>query len=377
MEPNVDNARGYVRPESDKELNDANIFSVAELLTPGLNRDDQIRVSMAVKQSKHIIPVESASPVLISNGSEKVLPYHLSNDFCVVAKDDGKVISKDDKTGVIVIEYKNLTRKDKRQIINGNTKVVKNGAGGFFLPSKMNTDKIKPGMTFKKNTVLAFNERFFSSSPAEGVRFNIGTLTKVACMSTYTNFEDGNFVTDKLAKKLGTEICMEATAIVGANSNVDFIVKVGQEVNVNDPLIIYDNSSDDASFNKMLANIGKELKEEITLMGKTPVKSKYAGVIEDIRIYTTVETKRLSPSLKRIVEAYFTKLRAQEAEIKRRGAEDTALSFTEKATVIDGGEDGKIMGLKVGAGVLFRFFIKYKDYLDIGKLLPDIQAIVY
>lgn len=330
-----------------------------------------------MKVLKHIIPVESASPVLISNGSEKVLPYHLSNDFCVVAKDDGKVISKDDKTGVIVIEYKNLTGKDKRQIINGNTKVVKNGAGGFFLPSKMNTDKIKPGMTFKKNTVLAFNERFFSSSPAEGVRFNIGTLTKVACMSTYTNFEDGNFVTDKLAKKLGTEICMEATAIVGANSNVDFIVKVGQEVNVNDPLIIYDNSSDDASFNKMLANIGKELKEEITLMGKTPVKSKYAGVIEDIRIYTTVETKRLSPSLKRIVEAYFTKLRAQEAEIKRRGAEDTALSFTEKATVIDGGEDGKIMGLKVGDGVLFRFFIKYKDYLDIGKLLPDIQAIVY
>lgn len=323
---------------------------------------------------KHIIPVESASPVLVSNGSEKVLPYHLSNDFCVVAKDDGKVISNDPKTGVIVIEYKNLTGKDKRQIINGNTKVVKNGAGGFFLPSKMNTDALKAGTYFKKNTVLAYNERYFSKCPAEGVRFNIGTLTKVACMSTYTNFEDGNFVTDKLSKKLGTEICMEATAIVGANSNVDFIVKVGQEVHVNDPLIIYDNSSDDASFNKMLANIGKELKEEITLMGKTPVKSKYAGVIEDIKVYTTVETKRLSPSLKRIVDTYFTKLRAQESEIKKRNVEDTTLAFTEKATVIDGGDDGKVMGLKVGEGVLFRFFIKYKDYLDIGdKLVHEMK----
>ena len=318
---------------------------------------------------KHILPVENASPVLISNGSEKVLPYHLSNDFCFVAKDDGKVISKNDKTGVIIVEYKNRIGKEKRQVINANPKIVKNGAGGFYLPTKMNTDNIKSGMTFKKNDILAFNERYFSYDKYEGVRFNIGTLTKVACMSTYTNFEDGNFVTSKLSKKLGSEICMEATAIVGANSNVDFIVKQGQSVNVGDPLIIYDNSSQDASFNKMLASIGKELKEEITLLGKTPVKSKYAGVIDDIKIYTTTETKNMSPSLKKIVEAYFTKLRAQESDIKKHGTVDSSLSFNEKAEIIDGGEDGKIMGYKVGEGVLFRFFIKYVDCLDIGEFI--------
>lgn len=377
INPNVVNGRGYVKPSDERDLDDSNIFSMAEMLTPGLNRDDQIRVSMAVKQSKHIIPVEHASPVLISNGAEKVLPYHLSTDFCIVAKDDGKVISRDEKTGVIVIEYKNLQGKAKRQVINGNSKVVKNGAGGFYLPSKMNTDALRPGTYFKKNSVLAYNERYFSSSPAEGVRFNIGTLTKVACMATYTSFEDGNFVTDKLSKKLGTEVCMEAEAIVGMNSNVDYIVKVGQQVNVNDPLIIYDNSSQDASFNKMLANIGKELKEEITLMGKIPVKSKYAGVIEDIKIYTTVEPKELSPSLRKIVDAYFARLRAQEAEIKKRGGDVNGLEFSEKAVVIDGGEDGKIMGVKVGPGVLIKFFIKYKDYLDIGDKLVHFTAMKY
>ena len=34
MEPNVLNARGYVRPDGDKELTDANIFSMGEYLTP-------------------------------------------------------------------------------------------------------------------------------------------------------------------------------------------------------------------------------------------------------------------------------------------------------------------------------------------------------
>ena len=43
MEPNIVNARGYVRPDADKELNDANIFSMGEYLTPlALNHDKTI-----------------------------------------------------------------------------------------------------------------------------------------------------------------------------------------------------------------------------------------------------------------------------------------------------------------------------------------------
>lgn len=380
MNPNVLNARGIVPPEDEKDMSEVNLYGCAELLTPGsMSHDDPTRGSMGVKQAKHIIPVSSASPVLVSNGSEKILPYHLSSDFVIVAKDDGKVISRDDKTGVAVLEYKNKQGKEKHQVINMNPKVVKNGAGGFYLVNKMNCDKLKKGATFKKNDILAYNSNFFSDSAAEGVRLNIGVLSKVACFSTYINYEDGDFVTDKLSKKLGTEVCMESTAVVGANSNVSYIVKKGQEVHVNDPLIIFDDSTDDPAFNKMLANIGKDLKEEITRMGKVPIKSKYSGVIEDIKIYTTVEPKKMSSSLRKIVEEHFRTLKAQDDEIKRvtkdGGAEGFA--FTEHAEVIDGGEDGKIMGVKVGEGVYFRFFIKYNDYLDVGDKLVHFTAMKY
>jgi RimJ/RimL family protein N-acetyltransferase len=380
MNPNVINARGIVPPNDEKDMDEVNLYGVAELLTPGsMSHDDPTRGSMSVKQAKHIVPVEAASPVLVSNGSEKVLPYHLSSDFVIVAKDDGKVISRDEKTGVAVIEYKNRQGKAKHQVINMNSKVVKNGAGGFYLVNTMNCDKLKKGSTFKKNDILAYNENFFSSSEAEGVRFNIGVLSKVACVSTYISFEDGDFVTDKLSKKLGTDVCMESTAIVGKNSNVSYIVKKGQEVNVNDPLIIYDDSTDDVAFNKMLANIGKDLKEEITRLGKVPVKSKYSGIIEDIKVYTTVEPKSMSPSLRKIVEEHFSKLKAQDAEIMKQtkdGGEE-GFAFTEHAEIIDGGEDGKIMGVKVGEGVYFRFFIKYKDYLDVGDKLVHFTAMKY
>jgi len=53
IEPNLDTSRGYMTPEEDKELNDVNLFGMAEYLTPlAMNRDDQIRGSMMVKQSK-------------------------------------------------------------------------------------------------------------------------------------------------------------------------------------------------------------------------------------------------------------------------------------------------------------------------------------
>ena len=46
---------------------------------------------MATKQSKHIIPVKDMSPVLISSGIEKTLPYTVSKDFAIKAEENGIV----------------------------------------------------------------------------------------------------------------------------------------------------------------------------------------------------------------------------------------------------------------------------------------------
>ena len=77
----------------------------------------------ASKQSKHIIPIVKSSPVLISNGAEQVIQYHLSNDFVIVAKQDGIVEEVNDANGLTIIRYKD----NSIQAIDTSTKVVKNG----------------------------------------------------------------------------------------------------------------------------------------------------------------------------------------------------------------------------------------------------------
>ncbi|WP_171567780.1 hypothetical protein, partial [Brevibacillus sp. MCWH] len=128
------------------ELTDANLFSPAELLSPlGITRDDSIRSAMATKQSKHIIPVEKSSPVLISNGAEQVIHYHLSNDFTVVAKKDGEVVEVNKDTGIVIVGYYDEKGKlSEFQAIDTNSKVVKNGAGGYYLHTKL-VFKLKQG----------------------------------------------------------------------------------------------------------------------------------------------------------------------------------------------------------------------------------------
>ena len=86
---------------------------------------DSVRTAMATKQSKHIIPVKNASPVLMSNGAEQVIHYHLSDDFSVVAQQDGEVIEVDEKNHLVIVKYKDGTNK----AIDTSTKIVKNGAG--------------------------------------------------------------------------------------------------------------------------------------------------------------------------------------------------------------------------------------------------------
>ncbi|MMZ42197.1 hypothetical protein D1872_37160 [compost metagenome] len=92
---------------------------------------------MATKQSKHIIPIEKSSPVLVSNGAEQVIHYHLSDDFSIVAKDDGEVIEVDERKGIVVIGYyqkkgpanagRTPDKFERYQAIDIKPKVVKNG----------------------------------------------------------------------------------------------------------------------------------------------------------------------------------------------------------------------------------------------------------
>ena len=132
MEPKIKSVRGYVEDNSETldNVKDVNLFSPAELLVPmGVSHDDIVRTGHSVKQSRHVIPVKKSSPVLISNGSEESARFYLSSDFVVNAEQDGVVIEKDEKTKIMIVEYKDGSHR----AINLDKNIVKNGGGGFEL----------------------------------------------------------------------------------------------------------------------------------------------------------------------------------------------------------------------------------------------------
>ena len=308
MEPGINSLRGYVDIKDDKldELKDVNLFSPAEMLIPlGVTKDDPIRTGHSVKQSRASVPVKNASPVLISNGADEMCRYQLSSDFIINADQDGEVIEYDEVAKIMIVQYKDGSFK----ALNLDKKIVKNGGGGFELSNVLITD-LKVGDKFKAHDTLAWHREYFKKIPGQGVRMCVGSMIKVAFYSSYNTYEDANFITEKVSHMCETEMCFRVKCVLGKNSNVFRMVNVGDEILVGDSLIDFDESFDDAEMNQLLDSLGddEELKEVITQNSRNQKKSKYSGTIEEIKIFSGSEIEDLSPSLQKIVKAYYKKI---------------------------------------------------------------------
>jgi hypothetical protein len=205
----------------------------------------------AIKQSKHVIPVTDSAPVLISNGLEEMCRFKLSSDFVVNADEDGEVVEYDDETKIMIVRYKS----GKHRGINLGEFIVKNGGGGFFLSNQL-VSPLKVGDKFKKDDNLAYHKDFFTHDKFNNTRMNMGTLAKVAIMSTYNTYQDATMISQRLADAAATEMCFMTQSVIGKNSNVLFMVEKGRRVSVGDPLIQFDTSYDDSELNELLANLG-------------------------------------------------------------------------------------------------------------------------
>lgn len=379
LNPKIKSVRGYVDVKNDKldELNDTNLFSPAELTLPlSATRDDAIRLGHAIKQSKHVIPVKNSSPVLMSNGMEEVCRFELSSDFVVNADEDGTVIDYNDDLKIMIVKYKS----GKTRAVNLGKSIVKNGGGGFFLSNQLITP-LKLGDKFKKNDVLAYHKDFFTNDKFNNCRMNMGTLSKVAIMSTYDTYQDATMITEKLSDDAATEMCFVRQVTIGKNANVEYIVKKGDEIKVGDSLIQFDTSYEDESLNKLLAALSEDEQESVLEGSKNDIHSKYSGVIEDIKIYSTVEIDELSPSLKKIVKNYYNTIEKKKKFLEQYDPESKdsivkcGLLFNETTKKIEPNKFGVIKGQKIEDGVMIEFYIKHSEPLEIGSKIANFTAL--
>ena len=371
VEPNITNLRGFTENKYNRleETDDVNLFSPGEMTIPlGATVDDAVRLGHAIKQSKHVIPVKDSAPVLISNGFEEAARYHLTSNFVVNADEDGEVVDYDEHSKILMVKYKS----GKCRAVDLSPSIVKNGGGGFYLSNILITE-LRVGDKFKKDSVIAYHKDFFKNDKFNNCRMVMGTMAKVAIMSTYNTYEDATAITHSLSERCSTEMCFCKPAVVGKNANVFYMVQKGQEIHVGEPLITFDTSFEDESINQLLANLGAEDKASILEGSRNEIKSKYSGIIEDIKIYPTVDLDDMSPSMRKIVNAYYRDINRKKEFLNKYDPESKdsivkcGMLVNEASHKIQPNRFGVIKGEKVEDSILIEFYIKHSEPLEIGS----------
>lgn len=378
LEPNITSTRGYVKvTERDKldELSSANLLTPAEMLSPqGALHDDGPRTAMGFKQTEYMLPIDGSTPVFFGNKVEAVIPYHMSREFVVTAKQDGEV--EDIQDGIVIVRYKDGTHDS----IDTNSRMRKNSSSGFYIKTHLQSDLTEIGQKFKKNEVIAQDSRAFTKSSTDrSASMNIGVPVKVAIIPNYDIYEDAAPITQNLADKFTTYMSMREEVGIPAQSYVESIVEVGQRVEVGDPLIIYDPAHEDdetnAFLNEIRDKLGEDIKELVDLKAMPQVRTEYAGTISAIEVYTSVPLSELSPSLKKIVEKHTAHAkRVGKTLDKYKNPGDMKYYkcgqlITSSPEVVQPDYQHRVKGVHIdngGRGVVIFFYIEFKDIAKTG-----------
>ena len=366
IDMNIQGKRGYIKQTKDmSKLNTTKTFCMTEALIPyGATHDDPFRMAMGfIQTSKHAMKTNISSPQLISNGADQALPYMITNNFAFKSKESGKVIEKNDK--YMIVKYKS----GACDFIDLRDNVKKNSNAGFYTTVKLDSE-YKVGQTFKANEILAYDKSFFSNQVGDGnnIAYNAGVLTKVAILNTDEGYEDSSIVSDWLSNALSSPVTVLKEVNLPKNTNVLKMLKKGDSVQEGDEILIFQNSYDDEDVNALLKTLSDDL-DEITDLGKIPLKSKVTGVIKDIKIYRTCEKDELSPSLKKIVNAVEKESSDISKIAKKNGVDYVAgLNPTYKLE-----QTGKVKNLE--DGVKIEFYLQYDDTFSIGDKLIYYSAV--
>ena len=123
--------------------------------------------------------------------------------------------------------------------------------------------------------------------------------------------------------------------------------------------MIFQNAFDDEDVNLLLKNLSDD-EELISDIGRIPIKSKVTGLVEDIKIYRTVEKSELSESLRKEVNKIEKPINDVKKAMDKYDVYNP--SKLEPTYVLE--KSGKLKN--VDEGVLVEFYLSYDDMMSVG-----------
>ena len=134
--------------------------------------------------------------------------------------------------------------------------------------------------------------------------------------------------------------------------------KKGDSIVEGEPMLIFQNAYDEEDANALLKALNND-EEAVSEIGRNTINAKVTGVIQDIKIYRTVELDELSDSLRKIVTAKEREIKKY-SSIASKSSNDTNSLF-DPADKLD--RNGKLKNVD---GVRIEIYMKYHDKLSVG-----------
>ena len=356
INPNITGGRGYFKTSGEDNMSITNTMSITEALSPfTLTSDDPFRNAMTfVQTSKHTTPIEKGSPLLVTTGADAAMPYLTSDMFCHKAKGKGKVkeIVPD---RYLLVEYSD----GSTEYVTLEERTMKNSDGGFYIPLQLVTD-LKVGDTVKENTILAYDKKSFSKKVGDNkqLAYNLGCIAKIAIMTTEDGYEDSAIASEWLSEAMATNIVVMKDIELPPKTEILKMPKKGDSIVEGEPMLIFQNAYDEEDANALLKALNND-EEAVSEIGRNTINAKVTGVIQDIKIYRTVELDELSDSLRKIVTDKEREIKKY-SSIASKSSNDTNSLF-DPADKLD--RNGKLKNVD---GVRIEIYMKYHDKLSVG-----------
>lgn len=366
IDMNVESERGYINTVGNdpEKMSTAKTLCITEALSPfGTTCDDPFRTAMNfIQTAKHTMRAVNSDPLLVTNGSDEALAYLTSDTFSFKAKKNGTI--KEFKEGkYIIVQYDDGTK----DYINLTKTTQKNSDGGFYIPMQLFPIKgLKEGQKVKANDIITYDDSSFSNNLGENdnLAYNVGTLAKIAVVNTDEGFEDSALVTETMCEKMATKVTVKNDRVLPKDTNIFNLVKIGQHVEEGDTLLVYQTPYDEEDMNILLKNLVNDA-EEISELGRIPIKSHVTGTVSDIKLYRTVELEELSDSLRKAFEDYERPIKALKNKLDKEKILSSTLPASYKLPAT-----GKLK--RAVDGVLIEIYVEVYDIMAVGdKLVYD------
>ena len=254
------------------------------------NDNNLILSNFIAIQNSHTVATEGYHQPYVRTGYEHILSNRTTDMFAYTAKEDGRVISKNNKG--IIVEYKDGSKKG---VTLGR---VYGKSEGSVYPHDI-VSPLSVNDEFKKGDTIAYNTGFFEPDVLDpkNIIYKTSLTVKVALLESNQTYEDSSAISYRLEDRLKTKTTKVKSIVVNFNQNLLDVVQPGSSIKPNDILMVIEDeiTSVTSAFDEASLQALKKLSNQ------TPL-SKYEGIVDKIEVFYHGDKNDMSASLRNLAD---------------------------------------------------------------------------